>query len=279
MMQTINAAVGWALERLLGPLASWPPAASLAFVAMVVAAALLAVVRVASNQPGLVGARRAAQASLLELRLFQDDPRLVLRVVGGLLREQARYLRYAFVPLLWAALPLALLLAHLDAWYGYEPVQTGRDVIVTMRLREAALPAAGAARPVMAIDAPPGLRVETPVVWAPSLREAAWRLRAERDGDYLLRLRWEGAEVTRRVRVSRGLAAISIERPSAGLRDQWLSPSEPPLPVDGPVEAVDVAYRARAIEFAGVEWSWPVLFFLLSALFMVLGRPLFGVTF
>lgn len=279
MMQTINTAVGWTLDRLLGPLASWPPAVSLALVAMVVAAALLAVVRVASNQAGLVGARRAAQASLLELRLFQDDPRLVLRVVWGLLREQARYLRYAFVPLLWAALPLALLLAHLDAWYGHEPLQPGRDVIVTMRLRETAMPATGAARPAMALDAPPGLRVETPVVWAPSLREAVWRIRAERDGDYLLRLRWDSAEVTRRVRVSHGLAAVSIARPSAGWHDQWLSPTEPPLSVDGPVDAVDVAYPVRAIEFVGVAWSWPVLFFLLSALFMVLGRPLFGVTF
>ena len=190
-MQAINSAIGALLDALLWPFQAWP-LAGLTVVSLLVSLALLAAFKVTSNQRALAASKRRIQANLFELRLFQDDPRLVMRVVGDLLLQQMVYLRYACVPLLWVALPLAILAAHLHARYGYDGLRPGHAALVTVRMKPAADDARRAAdsagRPAIALDAPSGLRVETPGVWAEPLRETAWRISAERDGDYELRV-------------------------------------------------------------------------------------------
>src|SRR5262245_290852 len=125
-MHAINAAVGTLLDLLLWPVQSHPLAAVIV-VSLLVAIALLAAFKFTSNQRALDGAKRQVQASLFELRLFQDDPVSVLRAAGRLLWHQARYLRYALVPLLWMGLPLALLATHLQARYGYDGLYPGQS--------------------------------------------------------------------------------------------------------------------------------------------------------
>ena len=86
-MQTINSAIGALLDALLWPFQAWP-LAGLTAVSLLVSLALLAAFKVTSNQRALAAAKRRMQANLFELRLFQDDPRLVMRVVGDLLRSR-----------------------------------------------------------------------------------------------------------------------------------------------------------------------------------------------
>src|SRR5687767_2882859 len=180
-MQAINSAIGALLDALLWPFQAWP-LAGLAVVSLLVSLALLAAFKMTSNQRALAAAKRRIQANLFELRLFQDDPRLVMRVVGDLLLQQVVYLRYAFVPLIWVALPLAILAAHLQARYGYDGLNPGHAALVTVRMKPAAAASnaassaansattrsadSAAVRPEITLDAPSGLRVETPGVWA-----------------------------------------------------------------------------------------------------------------
>jgi hypothetical protein len=275
-MQAINSAIGALLDGLLWPFQAWP-LAGLTVVSLLVALALLAAFKVTSNQRALAAAKRRMQANLFELRLFQDDPRLVMRVVGDLLRQQAVYLRYAFVPLVWVALPLAVLAAHLQARYGYDGLRPGHAALVTVRMK-AAGPTGSAARPDITLDAPSGLRVETPGVWAAPLGETAWRVAAERDGDYELRISSNAfGPITKRVRVTPLVVARPPIRPSPSIWDQLWMPAEAPLPDDSPIEAIEITYPERAIPVLGVPLHWVVVFLLLSTLFAFLFRPLFDV--
>ena len=263
------------------PFASWPPLVGLTLVSLIVAAALLVAFKWTSNQRAIAATKRQIHAGLFELRLFQDDPQLMLRAAGGLLRQQGRYLRHALVPLLWVSVPLSLLLAHLHAYYGYEGLRPGHSTIVTVRMTEAG----AASRPPLTLDAPPGLRVETPCVWVPSQREGAWRIAADRDGDYDLRVTWpqtatepptqpprQTATLTKRVHVGDTLVARSPVRPAASVWDEWLYPAEPPLPADAPIDAIVITYPERAIDVLGLACPWPVVFFALTTAFMLLGR-------
>lgn len=282
-MQAINSAIGAALDALLWPFQAWP-LAGLTVVSLLVSLALLAAFKATSNQRALAAAKRRLQANLFELRLFQDDPRLVLRVVGDLLRQQLVYLRYACVPIVWVALPLAILAAHLQARYGYDGLRPGHAAIVTVKMKAAA--ARPDTRPEITLDAPSGLRVETPGVWAAALGEAAWRISAERDGDYELRV-WANpagaaagtGAVTKRVRVTPLIAAVQPTRPSPSIWDQLWLPAEAPLPADSPIEAIDITYpeRAIAIPVLGFPLHWIAVFVILSMLFAFLLRPLFKV--
>jgi hypothetical protein len=288
-MQAINSAIGTLLDALLWPFQAWP-LAGLTVVSLLVALGLLAAFKVTSNQRALAAAKRRIQANLFELRLFQDDPRLVMRVVGDLLLQQAVYLRYAFVPLIWVALPLAILAAHLQARYGYDGLNPGHAALVTVRMKPAAAASSAAnsaanrsadgaaVRPDITLDAPSGLRVETPGVWAAPLGETAWRIAAERDGDYELRISSSAiGAITKRVRVTPLVVARPAIRPSPSIWDQLWMPAEAPLPADSPIEAIEVTYPARHIPVLGFPLHWVVVFLLLSTLFAFLLRPVFKV--
>jgi len=225
-------------------------------VSLLVASALLAAFKWTSNQRAIAETKRQILASLFELRLFQDDPRLMLRAIAGLLRQQARYLGYALVPLLVAAPLLVLLLPHLQSYYGYASLRPGESTLVIARLKASST---DTAPPPLTLDVSPGLHVDTPCVWASSLREGAWRISVERDGDHTIRVNG----IAMPVRVTTAMV-----------------PHVPVLrPPDSPFEQITVIHPARTIDVAGLALWWPVVLFVLTTLFMLLGRPLFRVTF
>lgn len=247
------------LDLLLRPISGWPPLASLAVVSLVVAAGVLAAFRFTSNQPALSRAKRGVAAALLELRIFQDDPFVVLRSVGDLLAHQGRYLRYAMTPLLWVGAPLVLLLVLLEGVYGRAALAPGDATVVVVRLAQGAVDPK--ARPRLSLAAPDGLRVETPGVWAPARRETAWRVRADRTGDFVLRVEADGTPLERRVRVADRLVTTSEPAPRSRL-----------------VDAIDVDYPPRDLRVFGRSAPWLLVFFVYTLLFTLLLRPLFRVT-
>lgn len=284
MMRAVNLLVATLVDGLLWPFQAWPPIVGLTAVSLLAALLLLAAFKATSNQRAVAAVKRKVQAGLFELRLFQDDPYTVLRVVGDLFRQQAVYLRYALVPLLWIAIPLTLVCAQLQAHYGYEGLRPGETALLKVRFKDAggtppaATAAAAAARPALAIDAPDGLRVDTPFVWAPSLREAACRVEATKDGDYELRVVLNGAApVTKRVRVTALIVPRAAVRPSASWWEQLLYPAEAPLPSDSAIDAIEITYPERAIEILGFPVHWIIVFLALSTAFALACRSAFDV--
>jgi arylsulfatase A-like enzyme len=109
-------------------------------------------------------------AHVMELRLFFDEPRLVLNAQRDLLRENLRLFRQIALPGLITAPLLALLMWQADAIYGRAPLRAGEAVVVTTQL-EGENPAD------VQLNAPPGVAIETPGVRIPGLHQVAWRIR------------------------------------------------------------------------------------------------------
>ena len=80
------------------------------------------------------------------------------------------------------------------------------------------------------------------------------------------------------MQVAGGVVRRSPVRLNSSLLDQVLYPSEPPLPDDGAVSAMTVAYRERDIPVLGWDLNWMVVYFGLSLLFAVALKKPFGVT-
>jgi hypothetical protein len=259
----------------MGPFAFAPPIVSLTIVSAVVAIGLLFTFKWTSNQRALAETKRRVHAGLFELRLFQDDPLVVLRAAGGLLAWQARYLRYALVPLLWVFLPLSLLIAHLQAYYGYDALRPGQTATIIVHVAGATSDPA----PTLTLLAPNGIRVETPCVWAPSRREGAWRIALDRIGDFDLRVNWTDGPsepaVTKRVRVSSApTPTIAREpvKPAERIWNEWVHPVESPIPPGTPIDAISVNYADRGIDVLGFSVPWLVVFFVLVLIFTLVGR-------
>src|SRR5688500_5888155 len=174
-MTWINMGLGGLVGAALSPFRSLPPIVGLSVVSLVAAIGMLLVFRATSNQPAIAAVKRRIHAGIFEIRLFNDDLRAICRAQFDILRHNLTYLRLSLAPMVWMLVPLVLLLAQLQFYYGYDGFGPGQSAVVKVRLKEAASPATGTA-PAIALDVPAGLRVETPLVWIPSEREAAWRV-------------------------------------------------------------------------------------------------------
>ena len=274
-MSALNAALRLAFDLLLAPFASLPPIVSLVVVCLLVSVLMLVVFKRTSNQAALAVVKRKIHAGLFEIRLFNDDLRAILRAQNEILRHNLTYLRLSLWPMLFLLPPLVLVIAQLQFHYGYEGLRPGQRALLEVDL---APEAAGGARPRVALDVPAGLRAETEAVWVKAESQLAWRLVAERDGDYEVGLEIDGApRVTKTVRVTPRTVRLSPERASSGFLSQLLYPAEPPLP-PGPVRAVRLSYPGREVSVLGYGMHWMIPFFALSIAFAFALRGVFKVT-
>ncbi len=278
-MSALNAILRALFDALLLPFRSLPPIVGLAVVSLVAAVGMLLVFRATSNQRRIEEVKRAIMAGLLEVRLFNDDFGAVLRAQWDVLRHNLRYLGLSLVPLAWMLVPFVFLTAQLQFHYGYEGLTPGEAALVKVQVKPGALTPMGDEGPPITLEAPAGLRVDTPAVWAPALSELAWRITAEQPGRYDLVLNVAGTPVTKQVVVSDDVVRRSPIRVARGFLNELLYPAEAPLDASVPLSAIEVTYPSRSIHVAGIGMPWLVAFILLSMVFAFLLRGRFGVTF
>lgn len=270
-MTWLNRVLGTLVETALSPFQAFSPIVGLSVVSLVVAIGLLLVTRATSNPRAIAAVKRQIHAGIFEVRLFNDDVRAVESALG-ILRHNLTYLRLSLAPLPWVMVPLALLIAHLQFYYGYEGFVPGQSAVLTAHVKDAA----GAA-PAIALEAPAGLRVETPLLWIPEQREAAWRIGIDQPGDYELVVTLDGQSVTKRVRVADVVGWRTPGRFEAGFLNQVLYPAEPPIDPGVPIAAIEIAYPEREVSFLGYSVDWMVAFFVMSMALAWLLRSRMGV--
>jgi len=278
----VNRALTWLFDAGLGPLDRLPAIAGLAVLSLVTAIAVLIAFKWTADQRALVAAKRAMQAAIFEMRLFNDDVVALIRAQGDVLRHTLRYLRLSFAPTLWLIVPMLALLQHMEFRYGYTGLTIGAPVLVKLRLGDAiqgrdsgaseTAPGTGA---VAVLEAPDGVSVETPAVSLPSDGEIAWRVRPRAGGSYQLRVHVAGTVLTKTMVVSDAVARRSPVRPDAGLLNQLRYPSEAPLPAGSGLAAITIAYPDCPFSVAGWNIGWSGVYLALTLVFaLVLKRPL-----
>lgn len=257
----------WPLDRL-------PPLAGLVLVSLFTAVAILLTFKWTADQPALVAAKRAMQATIFEMRLFNDDLAAMLRAQGEVLRHTLRYLRLSLTPTLWLIVPMVALLLHMEFRFGYTGLTAGEAALVKVRLAADTGTKAMTVLPT-SLEAPEAIGVETPGVSLPSEREIVWRIRPRAAGSYELRLHVGGTMLTKTLVVSDAVARRSPVRPDTGVLNQLRYPSESPLPGASGLTAITIGYPERAISVAGWNISWSGVYLALMLAFaLVLKRPL-----
>lgn len=233
--------------------------------------AMVVLFRYTSNQKAIHAAKEQIKGHLLAVRLFQDQLPVVLSSYGRIMRGTGRYLRLAFMPLLIVALPLTLLLVHLDRYFGWMPISPGQTFLIKARTSsEAALNEVG-------LELPPQIVSTAPPVHVPVDREIVWRLLAHENGDYQVNLGPPGQMVTKSVRVGPAITVISSLRQTGSFWKRWLHSAEPALPQSGAIQSVEVEYPERTIHFAWLDWNWIWMFFVLSLIAGFFFKSILGI--
>ena len=271
-MRWLNAVLGGLVSAVLYPFRGLPPIVGLTFVALLTSVAILLVFRATSDQKALRRVKNLITAGILEILLFRDDLRAVVRAQWDIFRHSLTYMRLSLVPMLWVIVPIVLLMIQLQFHYGYRSLQPGESAIVKATLAgEAGLIKFGELK----LNVDGGLEVETPLLLLPAEQEADWRIGALSDGSHELSLEVDGLELVKSVIVGRHSGTISPRRPSASLLDQLLYPVEPPVPGDASVAAIEVAYPTGTVSFLGWDTHWMIVFFILTIVIaFALQKPL-----
>jgi hypothetical protein len=227
-------------------------------ISLVIGLVMVIVFGYTSDQKAIHSAKDQLKAHLLALRLFQDQIQVVLRSYGRIVLATGRYLRLAFKPLLFVIVPMTFLIVQLDRYLGSVPLSTGQSFLVKARMDDAdSLNQAS-------LRLPDGLTGTSPAVHVPAESEVAWRVVAEKAGEYVVHVQVADQLFAKRVIVGSGMPRLSSIRLRGKFWERIFVSAEPALPDNKFVDAIGVQYPARNIAFAGVEWNWIWLFFLLS---------------
>lgn len=274
-MELLNRGLGALFDLLVLPFRGMPAAVGLSVISLLVAVGMLLAFRRTSDQEGLDRVKRRIQAGIYEIRLYKDDLRTIFASQYAILKHTGTYARLSIVPMLWIMLPLVIVVIQLQFQYGYDGVEPGDSVLVIVELtgEEAERVAETRAADVV-LEAPEGVRVETPAAWSPALGEVAWRVRAEAPGEHELVVHVDGRSFTKSLRVSGTTVLRSPVRP-AGLLGQMAYPAEAPLPDGSGLASIRVGYADGDVSLLGWEMHWIIAFFILTMIFaFALAKPL-----
>ena len=275
-MTWINHGLGGLVGAVLSPFRLLPPIVGLSVVSLLAAIGMLLVFRATSNQPAIADVKRRSTQAFSKsgcstMTSGRCSPRSWTscgttshtcgcrwrRCCGCSFRSCCSSRSCSSTTVTTASSP-------------------GQSAVVKVRLKQGASPPSGAA-PALALEAPSGLRVQTPLVWIPSEREAAWRIGTEKPGDYHLTVRLDGTSATKLVRVSEQVGWRTPERLEAGFLNEVLYPAEAPIEANVPIESIELAYPEREISLFGYPVHWMIAFFALSLVFAFALKSRFGV--
>ena len=224
-----------------------------------------------SNQSAIERTRNRLSAELIALRLFKDDLRVFFGIQFQVLAWTLKYLRYSIVPMLILMVPTVIILIQLNLHYGFRPLRVGEPALVKVKLRDASAVAAGTS---LTLQAPENLRVETPGVRVPDLKEICWRVRGVQDGRFNLIVSNGKDSMRKQFAVGGRLEGVSPIRTGENWLSCLLNPGEAPIPVQSAIESIEIRYPELDILILGKRINWLILFLILS---LVLGFAFKGV--
>jgi uncharacterized membrane protein (DUF106 family) len=223
-----------------------------------------------SDQKKIHVAKDQLKAHLLAVRLYQDQLPVVMKTYGRILRGTGRYIRLAFMPLLYVIIPITLLIVQLDRYLGSLPVEPLQPFLVSVKTAPDALND-------VKLELPEEISFSAPAVHIPAENQVVWRVVAARNGAYNVNVAAAGQTFTKQVVVSPDVERLSPVRLRDHLLDRWLTSGEAALPASSAVESIDVNYPPRDIHFAWIDWNWIVLFFVLSMIAGFIFKELLGI--
>lgn len=244
------------------------PFAGLAVLSAVIGLGMLWVVGKTSNQREIRRTKKRMQAHLLEMRLYRDEPTILIRAQGLLILSNLRYIGHMLKPALFLALPMVVLYGHFDAVYGRRPLGIGESALVAVRTE---LPSER-----LALRGSDEVAVVSVPVSSQSPPRVTWRVRAIQAGAGELRLETPDGVVEKAAVSGSGSAYLSGARTKSAWKRVLLNPGETRIAAES-VSSVEIAYPSRNVGIGGWETHWAIWFLVISIATAFLCKSYFGV--
>jgi len=248
------------------------PLAIVIVVSLVIGLVMVVLFGYTSDQKAIGIAKDQLKAHLLAVRLYRDQIPVVMGSYGKILRGTGRYLKLAFMPLLYVIIPITLLMVQIDRYLGQTPVATNAPFLLTAHLT-------GGSDVLndVTLDLPPEITMSAPPVHIAADNQIVWRLAGAKDGKYGVKINAGGQTAEKAVCVGNDLPRISTVRMRGQFFNRLFSSAESALPDNSPIESISINYPDRDIDIAGYGMNWIWLFFILSMVAGFIFKELLGI--
>ena len=260
------------------------PLAIVIVVSLVIGLVMVVLFGYTSDQKAIGIAKDQLKAHLLAVRLYRDQIPVVMGSYGKILRGTGRYLKLAFMPLLYVIIPITLLMVQIDRYLGQTPVPPNTPFLLTVHLsgQGSGVQAAGQRADTDALngvtlDLPPEVTMTAPPVHIAADNDVVWRLSGLQEGKYEVKIVVGGESVGKTVCIGNKLPRISTIRLRGQFWNRLFSSAEPALPQTSPIESISINYPDRDIDIAGYGMNWIWLFFILSMVAGFIFKELLGI--
>jgi hypothetical protein len=252
------------------PFGSLPPFWGLLFVSLLSGVWIILLFKAFSPQRRIKRIRSRMGAQALGMLLFLASPLQVLRLAGGLLWSNFRYLALILLPLAVIALPFGITYGQLEARYAHAYPTPGDTLTATLAY------AGGLPSDDEAVSSLQGLSALPPVVGIDSLGQVSFRLRAGETLPRRIAAEDGHVPVGRRSARSGAIVYTGAETPSPG---SFFRPGNHllPGPEDEGLRSAAVSIPGRDYAVLGGRWSWLAVFLVFSSLSAVAGAVVFKV--
>ncbi len=270
MVWWLNSAVGSVISIIFLPFSSLNPWVAMLVISLLTALLMLFIYKKTSNQERIRRVKNRIKASLLEIRLYQNDLPAQLGSQKELLLSNLQYLLYNLKPLLVMIVPVFLVLAQLNLWFASRPPGQGETFLLKARF----IKTVDLLRLRVDLETPEGLILETPPVRIIDEGEVSWRLKVTGPVREPLVVQVNGERYQKQIVAGKKqLTRVSTVRVKRNLWQELLYAGERPLPADSLLTRIELAFQPRRLNLLGAGLHWLLAYFLLS---IILGLSLKG---
>jgi len=277
-MNALNAFFRELTHLTLSLLDGWSPLMRIVVVSTLLGIVMAIVFRFTTNQRKLCRVAELCRAEVLAIKLFKDDPRVMFRSIGQLLRNTAQRLWYSLPPMFVMLIPFAFLLSHLAVWYEYRPLTVGDTAIVELQLSDSAWEQYQEVSPQVPVQ----LTVETSPLRDPEAKSIFWRIRVNQATPAKIHWQFGADSVDKEVAVaseSQMFCPVSVRLPGPGWWDRLLHPVEQTLGAGSPLRGITVHHQQRDVPLFGWNVPWWATVLIVSTVAALVVRPLVKVQF
>lgn len=252
---------------------SWltSPLSIVIVVSLVVGLVMVVLFGYTSDQKAIGIAKDQLKAHLLAVRLYRDQIPVVMGSYGKILRGTGRYLKLAFMPLLYVIIPITLLMVQIDRYLGQTPLPPNAPFLLTVHK------ATADTLNDVTLELPHEVTMTAPPVHILASNDVVWRLSGSKVGKYEVKIAARGQSVSKTVSVGNDVPRISTIRLRGKFWERMFTSAEPALPEDSPIESITINYPDRDIDVAGYGMNWIWMFFILSMVAGFIFKELLGI--
>ena len=232
---------------------------SLLLVSGLVGLVFIPVFKYFSNQRAVSAIRDRISADLLAIRIFKDNPRVMVRAQGRILFGSLRLLWHTLPSLLIMIVPVSFLLTQMSGWYQFRPLLTDEPAVITVKTHSEQSQLLSDIR----LKTSPDVEILAGPVRIETQNELAWKVVGRRVGLFPLYFQTHVGMITKELSVGENSFPVSVKIPERALGDVLLYPLESPPPEGMSIRSITVTYGDPFVDPL-VRFDWLVVFCIVS---------------